>query len=115
MSLRTCSAPSELKITDMRLVDICGCLLYTSLAPFGVVYNVWTENEEGTYEYSMVSDGMKDALLFMQDLYSEGLVKSDFAVTDILGEEVANGKVGMYYGEGWLSLIHIYWITIPLN
>lgn len=94
------------------------------LAPFGVVYNVWTENEEGTYEYSMVSDEMKDALLFMQDLYSEGLVKSDFAVTDILGEEVANGKVGMYYGEGWrgatdvkASLINdesADWIAAPI-
>ena len=94
------------------------------LAPFGVVYNVWTENEEGTYEYSMVSDEMKEALLFMQELYSEGLVKSDFAVTDILGEEVANGKVGMYYGEGWRGATDVKaslvndenadWIAVPI-
>lgn len=98
---------------------------YRSLmAPYGVVYNQWTQNSEGIYEFYLTDERMKDALGLMQQLYKEKLVKPDFATTDILGEEIANGQVGMFYGQGWRgatdvkqSLINdenAEWIAVPI-
>ena len=50
---------------------------------------------------------MKDGLLKLQELYKEGLIKSDFAVTQILSEEIANGTCGMYYATAWHGVTDI--------
>lgn len=94
------------------------------LAAYGAVYNTWTKQEDGSYIFANVSDTMKDGLLFIQKLYAEGLIKSDFAVSNILSEEIANGRVGMYYASGWHSVTDLKtnmindpeaeWICVPI-
>lgn len=77
------------------------------LAAYGIVMDTWMEQNDGSYKYANTLDGMKDGLLKMQELYEKELIKSDFAVTDILTEEVANGQVGMYYAPAWHSVTNI--------
>ena len=76
------------------------------LAAYGAVYSTWMEQEDGTYVFGNVSDGMKDGLLKMQEIYKEGLIQSDFASIDTktLAAEVANGQIGMYYATAWHSV-----------
>lgn len=93
-------------------------------AAYGVVMNTWTQDADGQYVYSNTLDGMKDALLFMQDMYAQGIIKSDFAVTDIVGEEIANSYAGMFYAAGWAGSTDVKnnqmndetaeWIAVPI-
>lgn len=93
------------------------------LAAYGVVYNTWTKQEDGSYVFANVTDEMKAGLLRLQEIYKEGLIKSDFAVSNILSQEVANGQVGMYYASGWHSVTDIktnmvndpdaVWVCVP--
>ena len=71
------------------------------LAAYGAVFDTWMEQDDGTYIYGNTCDAMKDGLLALQAMYAEGLFKSDFAVTNIIDEEVANSRVGMFYATGW--------------
>jgi putative aldouronate transport system substrate-binding protein len=77
------------------------------MAAYGVVMDTWHQKPDNSYVFSNVRDEMKSGLLAVQDLYKRGLVKSDFAVTNVLGEEVANGLVGMYYGPAWHAVTHV--------
>ncbi len=54
------------------------------LAAYGAVYNTWTKQEDGSYVFANVTDEMKAGLLRVQEMYKEGLIKSDFAVSNIL-------------------------------
>lgn len=71
---------------------------------FGVVLNTWIKGDDGVYHYADTDDRMKDVLLTLQSMYSEGLIKSDFAVSDILEEEVSNGTCGLFYGPEWYGV-----------
>ncbi|MDD3336469.1 MAG: extracellular solute-binding protein [Eubacteriales bacterium] len=94
------------------------------LAAYGAVYETWMPQADGSYVYGNVSDQMKDGLLKLQEIYKAGLVKPDFAVSKIIGEEVANGRVGMYYATAWHSVTDIKtclvndenanWICVPV-
>lgn len=79
--------------------------------PFGVsdsggCRNVWIEKEDGSYVFSGVDvDNVKEALLTMQQMYAAGYLSKDIAVADtnVITEDMANGRIGMVYGEGWLG------------
>ena len=73
-------------------------------AAYGVVLNTWVQGEDGIYHYADTDDRMKDVLLKLQELYKEGLIKSDFAVTDVLQEEVSNSSCGLFYGPEWFGV-----------
>lgn len=77
------------------------------MAAYGVPMYTWVQDEEGKYVYSNTLDANKEGLLKLQDWYKKGLIKSDFAVTDILSEDIANGLCGMYYAPGWHSVTWI--------
>lgn len=73
------------------------------LNAYGNIYHCWQQKEDGSYEYSMVSDTAKEGLLKMQEIYALGLIESDFAVCDdkAVAEQIANGRAGMYFASGW--------------
>ena len=79
-------------------------------AAYGSVYkergDVWVETADGKYVYGGVNvEPNKAALLAMQEMYKAGLLSKDIAVSDgkVLAEDVANDRVGMIFGEGWLG------------
>ena len=71
---------------------------------FGVTLNTWVEGEDGTWHYGDTDERVRDALLALQAMYAEGLIKTDFAVTDLLTEEVSNSQCGLFYGPEWFGV-----------
>lgn len=67
---------------------------------FGAYVDMWTEDGNGNLVYSGVQDTNKDALLYLQKLYTEGLINEDFAVaeTNMVSEDIVAGKCGIVYG-----------------
>lgn len=76
---------------------------------FGAVLNTWQPDENGHYVYGNTTDNVKDGLEFMQRLYSDGLIRSDFAVLAATAttEDIANGLVGMAYGDTTWGVLSI--------
>lgn len=94
-------------------------------AVYGAVYNTWQPKEDGTYEFGSVNKNMRDALLKLQEMYAEGLLASDFATAkDMLTQEIANSKCGMYFATGWHSVTDLktnmvndekaVWVAAPI-
>ncbi len=77
------------------------------MAAYGVPLYTWVKDAEGKYVYSNTLDANKEGLLKLQDWYKKGLIKSDFAVTEVLSEDIANGVCGMYFAPGWHSVTWI--------
>jgi putative aldouronate transport system substrate-binding protein len=77
--------------------------------PFHAYLNIWLKGEDGKLKYSNVDDNMKAALLFVQQLYMEGLINKDFAATtsDLATEYVSGGKCGIIYGVSWAAVTSI--------
>lgn len=76
------------------------------MAAYGVPLQTWVE-KDGKYVYSNTLDENKDGLLRLQEMYKKGLIKSDFSVSDIRDEEVANGVCGLYFAPGWHGVTSI--------
>lgn len=64
---------------------------------------IWVETEDGTLAWSDTLPEMRNALLALKDLYAEGLINSDFAVTNgtVAQEYIASGKCGIFYSTDW--------------
>lgn len=57
----------------------------------------WKLDEEtGELFYGMTDDAMADALLNLQGLYKEGLIREDYLVASV-GESINNGETGIIY------------------
>lgn len=69
---------------------------------FGAYRNYWVD-VDGRVEWSNVQPKMKDALLALQELYNEGIINNDFAVTtaDLAKEYIAGGKTGVFFATSW--------------
>ncbi|MDD6682374.1 MAG: extracellular solute-binding protein [Clostridiales bacterium] len=73
-------------------------------AAYGSIWKTWTPDEEGVYRYGKVTEGNKQALLKMQEIYKAGLVRPDFASSNLAAEDVAVGRAGMYMATSWHSV-----------
>lgn len=64
---------------------------------------IWVKTEDGTLAWSDTLPEMRNALLALKDLYAEGLINSDFAVTNgtVAQEYIASGKCGIFYSTDW--------------
>lgn len=73
---------------------------------YGAFYNIWVEDGNGGLQYSNTTDEMREALLELQKLYSEGYIRQDFASLDstAAAEDVAAGKLGIVFGKYWTTL-----------
>ena len=73
---------------------------------YGVLPNIWVEQEDGTLGFGNVQPEMKDALQKLQEMYAEGLIQQDFAVQDATqaAQLIASGQAGIMYGTSWAPL-----------
>lgn len=86
---------------------------------------IWFERD-GKLTYGSIQPEMRQALLALQDMYSNGQIDREFGVKDInkISETIANGQCGMQYGVWWnpyqpLQLSqqndpNAYWQAFPL-
>lgn len=56
----------------------------------------WNKGEDGKLFYGMTDPRMKDALMTLQGLYKEGLIKEDFLVSSV-AESINKGETGIMY------------------
>lgn len=71
------------------------------LAAYGGFTDTWIYNEEtGIVEYAALSQGTRNGLEKLASMFDEGLIDVEFGVknADNVGEDIAAGKIGMYYG-----------------
>lgn len=71
------------------------------IAAYGAVTGAWNEQADGSYVKGDVMPEARDGLLKMQDIYKQGLIKSDFAVAGTVDEDIANGVCGLLISEAW--------------
>lgn len=86
----------------------------------------WIRGEDGVISYGAIKPGMKEALAKLRELFAEDLIDVEFGVKDWkkVGEDIAAGKVGLFYGrEGlpWMSAKDAIvnnpqadWICVPI-
>lgn len=67
----------------------------------------WLKDESGKLVYGSLQPEVKTALKQLQDLYKAGQIDPEAAVNDIEKsmEMVANNRLGMMFGEFWLSAV----------
>ncbi|MFC4388781.1 extracellular solute-binding protein [Gracilibacillus marinus] len=68
---------------------------------------LWIENNQGELEYGAIQSEVKIALKSLQKMYSEGQLDAEFFLKngDRVKKDIANGKIGMLYGEQWSSFL----------
>lgn len=92
---------------------------YPILSLFGVTYDGWQySSADGKWLPDCTSDAMKEAVLFMADMFDKGFINSNYATTCTqanMKNEFANGVAGMMtynatypMGQGILDLMDIY-------
>lgn len=69
-------------------------------AGYGAYACGWVKGDDGKISYSGINDGMKEALIQLNQMYQDGLIDPEFGVKDTvkLSEDIASGKIGMFYG-----------------
>lgn len=89
-------------------IGIAGGIPEAIASAYGAVNNTWVKQEDGSYVYANTTAPMKKALAFMQKLYSEGLIRNDFAVSGTnINEDIANSLVGIRYDNATLGVLGI--------
>lgn len=59
---------------------------------------MWYQQEDGTVVYGSTTQGTRDTLEYLANMYSEGLIDKQFAVRD-QAELVVSGKCGIFFGS----------------
>ena len=70
----------------------------------GAFNNLWLE-KDGDLVYSNIQPEMREALLFLQELYAEGAIDPEFVVKDgpKAKDEFVGGKAGIMFAMAWAS------------
>lgn len=65
----------------------------------------WVADENGDISYKGVSEGTRKGLEALAGMFAEGLINTEFGVSDddAIGELIASGKCGMFYGGEGMS------------
>lgn len=75
---------------------------------FGAYPNtaMWLKDSSGNLVAGTIQPEVKTALAKLADMYKAGQINQEFAVQDSvkLSEQIASGKVGMYFGQHWTAL-----------
>ncbi|REE68788.1 carbohydrate ABC transporter substrate-binding protein (CUT1 family) [Paenibacillus taihuensis] len=76
------------------------------MAGYGAYPNIWLEDSSGKLVYGSVQPEMKKALQALQTMYKNGELDPEFGVKEgsKISEVIANGKIGMEYGQQWNSI-----------
>lgn len=72
---------------------------------YGAYPDLWVEGASGELVYGSVQPEVREALLALQGLYSEGLIHQEFAAQDNtkLAQYVAQGRLGIFIGPFWYN------------
>ena len=70
-----------------------------------LLQQIWVADENGNLVYMPTSQGTRDGLEALASMFQEGLINEEFGVTDSdgVGEAVAAGKCGLFYGGDGIS------------
>ena len=73
------------------------------MAGYGAYPNIWLEDEIGKLVYGGIQPEVKQALKALQDMYRHHEIDSEFIFKNgsKAKQLVADGKIGMVYGEQW--------------
>ncbi len=73
---------------------------------YGAYPSFFVEGDNGKADFGFFRPETKEALKLMRSWYSKGLIYSEFATTtqDTLGQKIANGEIGVWYGTMSLPL-----------
>lgn len=73
---------------------------------FNAYPSAWVEDSAGKLVYGSTQSQTKEALAFLNKLYSEGLIEEDFSVKDVMkaSELPAAGTGGVQYGAMWNAM-----------
>ncbi|MDR1538885.1 MAG: extracellular solute-binding protein [Clostridiales bacterium] len=83
------------------------CTIYGVFDAYGAPADAndgfYYRGSDGRITNSYLEPGVKDGLLFLNKLYSEGIIDPEFTVKDgnVLQEDIAAGKIGMAFGRQW--------------
>ncbi|TYA14585.1 extracellular solute-binding protein [Paenibacillus faecis] len=77
------------------------------MAGYGAYPNIWLEDESGKLVYGGVQPEVKQALKTLQEMYRNHEIDSEFIFKNgsKAKQLVADGKIGMAYGEQWGSFL----------
>ncbi len=91
---------------------------YPILSMFDVQVEGWEQDEEGKWMPEVVSDRMKEAVMWMADMFDKGFINDDYSTTTTqakMKEDFVNGVAGMMtynatfpMGKGVLDLMNKY-------
>ena len=83
------------------------------MAGFQAYPTIWLETDEGELVYGGIQPEVKEALRVLQDMYQDGQIDSEFMFKDgnKIKEQVANGEIGLLFGEQWAS----FWVEDSLK
>ncbi|MBR4761869.1 MAG: extracellular solute-binding protein [Clostridia bacterium] len=71
---------------------------------FGAQPTAYFEGEDEKLYSGTTSDGAKDAVAFLRELYSKKILDQQFISknVDMVSDDIKSGKVGMVFGEWWM-------------
>jgi len=77
------------------------------MAGYNAFPEIWIENEAGELVFGGVQPEVKDALQALRQMYQNGEIDPEFSFMNgnKVKERIANGKIGMVYGEQWASFL----------
>jgi len=77
------------------------------MAGYGAYPGIWLQDDTGKLVYGGIQPEVKHALKVLQDMYRNGQLDSDFAFKNgsRVKLDIADGKIGMMYGEQWGSFV----------
>ena len=91
---------------------------YPLLSMHGVYLDGWEKDEDGTWQPEILSDEMKEAVLWIADMYDNGFINPNYATTAtqaVMKNNFVNGEAGMMtynatypMGKGILDLMVQY-------
>jgi len=75
------------------------------MAGYNAFPKLWLEDKSGKLVYGGIQPEVKNALKALQDMYQKGQIDSEFAFKNGIkvSKQIAEGKIGMMYGEQWGS------------
>lgn len=91
---------------------------YPLLSMWGAMSDGWVKDDSGKWAPEAISDNMKNAVMWIADMYDNGLINSNYATTAtqaVMKNDFANGVAGMMtynatfpMGKGILDLMETY-------
>lgn len=76
-------------------------------ASYGAYREIWLDDGAGNLVYGSIQPAVREALGQLQALYAAGQVDQEFGTknTEAIWEDIAAGRVGMYYGSGYDGVV----------